>query len=151
LVALDVEDCGVRGRDLIVRLRRGKTDQEGEGREVVIPSGKASCPVHALREWLRKARIRTGPVFRRVSRDGLVSTVRLPAGAVAQVVKMAAQGLGLDPNLYAGHSLRAGYVTTAALSGVPLWQIKKQTGHSTETMVETYVRDGHVKTGPSFL
>lgn len=151
LVALDVEDCGMRGRDLIVRLRRGKTDQEGEGREVVLPNGKAICPVRALKAWLRKAQIQSGPVFRRVGRDGLVGSARLPAGVVAQVVKAAAKGLGLDPSLYAGHSLRAGYVTTAALNGVPLWQIKKHTGHSTETMVETYVRDGNLKAGPSFL
>lgn len=151
LVALDVEDCGMRGRDLVIHLRMGKTDQEGEGREVVIPSGKAICPVRALKEWLRKAQVRSGAVFRRVSRDGLVSSARIPSGTVAQVVKMAALGLGLDPTLYAGHSLRAGYVTTAALKGVPLWRIKKQTGHSTETMVETYVRDGNLKAGPSFL
>ncbi len=118
---------------------------------MVIPSGKEICPVRALKEWLRKAQIRTGAVFRRVSRDGFVGSARLPAGALAQVVKTAAQGLGLDPALYAGHSLRAGYVTTAALKGMPLWQIKRQTGHSTETMVETYVRDGNLKAGPSFL
>jgi integrase len=47
---------------------------------------------------------------------------------------------GLNPTLYSGHSLRAGFATSAAASGMSLWQIKAQTGHVTDAMVGRYVR-----------
>jgi len=39
-----------------------------------------------------------------------------------------------------GHSLRAGFVTSAAAAGVPAWRIKAQTGHASEAMVGRYIR-----------
>jgi integrase len=46
LVSLDIEDLRFTAEGLVVRLRRSKTDQEGEGREVGIPYGStpATCP-----------------------------------------------------------------------------------------------------------
>jgi integrase len=42
--------------------------------------------------------------------------------------------------MYSGHSLRAGFATSAAATGMPIWQIKAQTGHVTDAMVGRYVR-----------
>jgi len=63
-----------------------------------------------------------------------------PPAAVALLVKERAIAAGLDPALYAGHSLRAGFATSAALGGAPEWAIMKQTGHKSRTMLDRYVR-----------
>ena len=45
LVALDVDDIDEEPRGLRIRIRRSKTDQEGDGRELGIPRGTTSKPV----------------------------------------------------------------------------------------------------------
>lgn len=141
LVAIQVEDISRRRGGIVVRLGRGKTDQEGRGREVAIPRGQGRrCPVMALERWLTAAKIESGPVFRRLTRYGEPTHHPLSGGAVAVAVKRCVARLGLDPRGYGGHSLRAGYVTTAAIKGIPLWQVKRQTGHSRDTTVECYIR-----------
>ena len=142
LVALNVEDLGMRGAQMVVTIRSSKTDQEARGRVVVVPKGsrKSRCAVEATVAWLETAGIAAGAVFRPINRHGTVLEKRLSAGSVGVVVKRSAAKLGLDPRHYGGHSLRAGYVTTAALKGVPLWRVREQTGHSRETMVECYIR-----------
>src|SRR5438876_9351110 len=72
LVSLDVADVTFGADGLIVQLRRSKTDLEGEGRKVGLPSGTnpLTCPVRALRAWLDGAAIARGPIFRSVDRHG---------------------------------------------------------------------------------
>jgi integrase len=152
LVAIDVEDLTTRGRDLVVTLWRSKTDQNAAGRQVVVPRGpRGRCPVEAVQAWLRASAIREGPVFRRLTRYGDVTQMRLDPAAVCAAVKRCAAALGLDPKLYGGHSLRSGYVTTAALQGMPLWQVRLQTGHKRDSTVECYVRVPASATTPRLL
>ncbi len=144
LVSLDVEDLEETEDGLRVQLRRGKTDQEGQGREVGIPRGHnpSTCPVRAVVAWRSLAGITAGPLFRAVSRHGLVSRGRLSDRGVARIVQRAAQNAGLDPALYAGHSLRAGLATSAAAGGASERAIMAQTGHRSVTMVRRYIRSG---------
>ncbi len=152
LAGINVEDCGRRGAELIIKLRKSKTDQEGKGREVVIPPGaNGVCPVTALIDWLERSKIRSGALFRALAVGDCVSERRIGAGAVGSIVKTSVLLAGLDPRQYSAHSLRSGYVTSAALKGVPLWQIKRQTGHSRETMVETYIRPIDALAAPRLL
>ncbi|MDP9350155.1 MAG: integrase, partial [Chloroflexota bacterium] len=98
---------------MVATLRRSKTDQEGEGRRVGIPYGSnpSTCPVRSLRSWLEASGIESGPLFRGVDRHGRLLPGRLSDKAVALVVKRRAQGAGLDPSKYSGHSLRSGLAT----------------------------------------
>ena len=64
-----------------------------------------------------RAGIGDGAVFRPVSRYGRIGTGRLTAQTVALVVKRAATAAGLDPARLAGHSLRSGFATSAAIAG----------------------------------
>ena len=57
------------------------------------------------------------------------------------IVKRAAKRAGLDPDNYAGHSLRAGHVTSAARAGVDDHVIMQTTGHTNRTMLARYRRD----------
>jgi integrase len=140
LVAID---CGSVRRSLhglVITIPRSKSDQEGRGREVVIPHGRRVCPVEAFDAWLSASGITDGPVFRSILKGGLVGQRRLSPDAVARIVKYRAKAAGLDPTRYAGHSLRAGFVTSAAAAGMPTWRIKAQTGHATDAMVSRYIR-----------
>ena len=51
---------------------------------------------------------------------------------------------GLKPEGFSGHSLRSGFVTSAAMAGVATWRIRKQTGHASDVMLARYVRDGEM-------
>lgn len=124
-------------KGLLVTLR-GKTGW----REVEIGRGSsdATCPIAALRTWLRFAKIHHGPLFRRVS--GKAQTVgldRLNDREVARLVKRAALAAGLRPDLsegkrafaFAGHSLRAGLASSAE---VEERYVQKQLGHASAEM-----------------
>jgi len=141
LVGIDVEDLEWKPEGLMIKVGKSKTDQEGEGREVFIPStNKNICAVAVMRVWLDHTGIDNGPVFRSVSRYGRAQAKRLSSEAVAVIIKKLAKNVGLDPKQFSGHSLRAGYVTTAAQQGQPIWQIKRQTGHLSDGIVDRYIR-----------
>jgi integrase len=143
LVGLDLADCEFSKDGLTITLRRSKTDQEGAGRKVGVPYGSypQTCPVRTLSAWIEAAGS-AGPLFRAISRHGQVKAGRLAGLAVARVVKKLAERAGLDAAKYAGHSLRAGHATAAAIAGASERSIMNQTGHRSVQMVRRYIRDG---------
>ncbi len=141
LVSLDVSDLEFVAEGLVIRLRRSKTDQEGKGREIAIPFvGRRHCPCRALQAWLRDSGIGEGAIFRRIDKAEQVLPARLSAQAVGVVIKHRAEEAGLDPTLYSGHSLRAGFATSAAKAGVSAASIRAQTGHKSDAMLQRYIR-----------
>ncbi len=143
---------------LTLLLRASKTDRDAKGQPVGIPRvGGPLCPVAALAAW--KAALLTAghtvgdadPVFRDVSRWEQVAAAALHPGSVARIVKrlvaaVPTDGLDeelrrrLDPARYAGHSLRAGFVTTAAIEGKDILDILMTTRHAEPRTVIDYVR-----------
>jgi integrase len=95
-----------------------------------------------LQGWLETAALTEGPVFRSLNRHGRLCAGRLAPADVARVVKKLAERAGLDAVKYAGHSLRAGHATAAAISGASERSIMNQTGHRSVQMVRRYIRDG---------
>ena len=145
LVAITCSDIERVPQGIVMTITRSKTDQEGRGRRIGIPyAHDRVCPVKALEAWLRVSGINDGPVFRAVSRHGRIGLGALSDKAVALIVKERAEAAGLDPGRYAGHSLRAGFATSAAAAGVPLWKIRAQTGHASDAMLGRYVREGEL-------
>lgn len=146
LVGLDVEDCIFSKDGLTVTLRRSKTDQEGLGRKIGIPYGSdpLTCPVRALQAWIERSAIAGGPMFRSINRHGQVQAGRMPDKTVALVVKKLAARAGLDAVKYAGHSLRSGFATQAAIGGASERSIQTQTGHRSVQMLRRYIRDGNL-------
>ena len=88
------------------------------------------------------AGISSGPLFRPIDKHGRIGPGRLSDRAVALVVKRTAAAAGLDPERYAGHSLRARLATSAAEAGASERSIMNQTGHRSVTMVRKYIREG---------
>jgi site-specific recombinase XerD len=122
LCALEVADLTEVPDGLRVLIRRSKGDQEGQGQEVAIPRGYKLRPVEAVQTWLAAASISAGPVFRAVGRGGRVSCDALADDSAARIVKRYARRVGLDPASYAGHSLRSGFLTSAAETGASVWK-----------------------------
>jgi site-specific recombinase XerD len=144
LVGLNYEDLGFVPEGLVISLRRSKTDQEAQGRKVAIPYGSNpdTCPVRTLQAWLKVSGIAAGPLFRAVTAGGRVRSSRLCDRVVALTVKRYARACGRDARQFAGHSLRAGLATSAAIGGASERSIMAQTGHRSVNMVRRYIRDG---------
>jgi integrase len=148
LVAIDLVDFERVREGIVLTIRRSKTDQDGVGRRIGIPFGRTiHCPVRALDAWLTAARIEDGPVFRPVDRHGRVSVGRLSGEAVSLIVCARMAAAGFDSAGYSGHSLRAGFATSATRAGVPTFKIRQQTGHASDAMLSRYVRDGELFLG----
>lgn len=144
LVSLDVGDARFTREGVVVTLRTSKTDQGGEGMLKGIPYGSQleTCPVRSLQEWVERASITEGPLFRPIDRHHNIGPTRLHPGSVARIVKTAAERAGLDPALFSGHSLRAGLATAAAEAGVSEADIMAQTGHRSVAVARRYIRRG---------
>src|SRR5690606_20413566 len=129
LAALTVDDLTFGADGVDVLIRRSKTDQEGQGQTVAIPHGLHLKPVEALRDWLSAAAITAGPIFRAVSRSGRLAEEAITGHTVANVVKRYAKLAGLEVSGFSGHSLRAGFVTSAADRGAYLNRIMDVSRH----------------------
>jgi len=162
LVALDVADLAWEPKGCRVAIRCSKTDQEGEGAVVAVPKGRRLTPLAHLRAWLAAAGITEGAVFRPLWKGGgrqgssgfangeptrlhrRMRDVRLSDHAVARIVQARAAAAGLDPARYAGHSLRAGFVTAAARAGTDVWKIQQVSRHKSMQVLSGYVRDARL-------
>jgi integrase len=141
LVALDVEDVAFVPEGLEVTIRRSKTDQEGEGATLGLPfaSDPACCPVRALRAHLEGAEITTGAIFSG-ERDGR----RLSGKAAAARVKRLAAKVGHDPDRIGGHSLRRGFITSAARAKVLERDIMRHSRHRSLTVFRGYIEEATI-------
>ena len=153
LVALEVSDLAFEPEGMRVHIRHSKTDQEGRGQEIAIPRGTKLRPVKAVQDWMEAAGIKDGPLFRSIDRHGIVGNA-LSAQSVALIVKQHADRAGLDPREFAGHSLRAGFLTSAAEAGADVLRMMEVSRHKRVETVQGYVRrangfKGHA--GTTFL
>ena len=145
IVSLNAEDLQFKDRTLRVMLRKSKTDQEREGRTVVILPGHIlrTCPVAAVRAWLNAAELEHAggdPIFRPINRHSGIELNRLSDRAVDLIVKGAAQAAHLKES-YSAHSLRAGHVTESLARGHDRAAIKRQTGHASDAVLDRYARE----------
>jgi site-specific recombinase XerD len=140
LVALDVSDLREVDAGLLVTIRGSKTDQERVGQTIAIPRGSIACPVAAVREWLDAAGIAEGAIFRPVTKAGTVRDRRLTPHSVAAIVKARAARVGLKAEDFGGHSLRAGFLTSAAAKGASLFKMMDVSRHKSVDTLRGYVR-----------
>ena len=141
VVALNVEDLEEVDEGFKVTIARSKTDQEAAGALVGVPRAEDPelCPVRSVRAWLDAAGHTRGALFRAVSKSGRLGA-RISGRALARIVQRAAKRAGLDPRLFGGHSLRSGFMSTAAERGKSLAEIMRQSRHRTERVALGYIR-----------
>jgi len=141
ITALNVSDLVRTPEGLRVTIRRSKSDQESVGVTIAIPAGRRLKPVQHLDAWLERAAVTEGPLFRRLSQCGMrVLADRMSDRSVAEIVNARAKAAGLDPAAFAGHSLRAGFLTSAARAGASIWKMQEQSRHKSLNVLSGYVR-----------
>jgi integrase len=152
LVGVRMEHLNFSPSGLDIELPASKTDQEKHGRIVFIPRSRGDhCPVQSMMRWLKTAGIKTGHVFRSVNRYDGIAEQGLTSQSVALILKAAIAQTGADAQNISGHSLRAGYCTSAAEQGQQSWQIRMQTGHKSDVTLARYIRYNSRKAIPSLL
>jgi integrase len=141
LAGLLLDDAEFSERGVVLKIRHSKTDQAGKGRLVGVPHGKHldTCPVKSLESWIGRRGNFPGPLFSRLDWHSPRGRAIEPE-RIGQIVQQAVKRIGLDPKLYGGHSLRAGFVTEAGESGAGELQIASQTGHKDLSVLRAYFR-----------
>ena len=141
-------------KGLVIEVGRSKSDQESKGAVIGIPFGShaETCPVRALRAWLDASGITSGPVFRSVTRHGHINKSAMTGHGIALAVKRAvfrtALADGYDKkaaytlaDTVGGHSLRAGFVTSADAAGAPIAKVMEQARHVRFETTRGYIRE----------
>jgi len=141
IVLLGFEDLQFSKRGLLVRIVRSKTDQFGEGQEIAVPfvENHALCAVRAVRTWLDAANISAGPLFRSLTPHRSVQDAPITGRDVANLIQRLATRARLTGD-FSGHSLRAGFATSAAQAKVPLDVIMRTTRHRSLSVLQGYIR-----------
>jgi integrase len=80
-------------------------------------------------------------LLRPVTKGGRVGAAGMSGHAVNAVIKRRVAAAGLDPALFGGHSLRAGFVTQAFRSGADAAAVRRQSGHTGDAVLEVYRRE----------
>ena len=140
LVDLKVNDIEFRPKGMMIQIRRSKTDQDGKGAMIPVPNGGKLQAVAALSAWLEAAGITEGSIFRPIDRHGRIAPAALSDHAVAAIVKKVLGAAGLDASVFSGHSLRAGFVTSALANKVDAFKIMGITRHVKVDTLKGYDR-----------
>lgn len=116
-------------------VKRTKTDQQGEGSWKAVRFGivEATCPVRALKLWLD---VRAA-IWKNTKH---VTVFGIGERTVDRIVKRAVKSIGEDPALYAGHSMRAGFVTEMRARKRSDVEIMAVTGHERAETLGIYDR-----------
>ena len=146
IVSLDYDDLDFVPEGLKINIKRSKTDQFGEGFTKALPYFDSSqyCPVVSLKNWIEISGITKGPLFRRFVKGSKLSEKRLTDQTVALLIKEYLNLAGIDSKNYSGHSLRSGFATSAAESGVEERSIMAMTGHKSAEMVRRYIKEANL-------
>ena len=126
---------------MFIYIRRSKTDQEGRGHKIAVPEGRYVKPIKRLRDWLKVSGITESYLFQTMKRGGKLRGLPMHHSDIPRLVKHYAALIGLDPKQVSGHSLRAGFVTSAAVHHARLDKIMEVTRHSNPSTVMRYIRD----------
>ena len=146
LVSLDYDDLDFVTEGVKINLKRSKTDQFGEGSTKALPyfDNSKYCPVLSLKNWIKLTNIKSGPLFRRFAKGSILTLNRLTDQTVALVIKKYLKLAGIESKNYSGHSLRSGFATSAAESGVEERSIMAMTGHKSTEMVRRYIKEANL-------
>ena len=153
LAAVHVEHLEARDRGLRLTLPRSKGERGGRVVTVAIPYGRTElCPVRAVRRWQDAAGIGTGALFRRVwlppsagpgpLPSPTLGTAAIDPGTVARIIKKRAVAAGFDGDVFGGHSLKRGALTTGMDNGVHPTRLKQLGRHKSYAVLDDYLQFG---------
>ncbi|NHN89867.1 tyrosine-type recombinase/integrase [Acetobacter conturbans] len=129
--------------DAVIRIRRSKTDQEGEGTFRYVAPDTAAL----LKEWIARAGLGDGtgdaPLFRSVRKGGRQIGEGLSPYDVTRIIKRLAQQAGFAPDITArlsSHSPRIGATQDMEAYDISMAGIMLAAGWKSPTMVARYTR-----------
>ena len=144
IVALGVEHVGLVPEGLRLTIARSKTDRTGAGAVIAIPEGSRIRPKALLLAWMAAAGHASGPLFRRLSRSDALTEAAMSDRAIARLVQQHAAAAGYDPTQFAGHSLRAGFLTEGAAQGATIFKLQEVSRHKSVQVLSDYVRNAEL-------
>ena len=107
-------------KDNTLTIRQSKTDQLGEGRVLFV----GDETVQVIEELKAKANISRGALFRRVLKNGKMTTIRLTPEAIREIIKKRSQGIREVKGRVSGHSLRVGSAVSLARGNASLVEMQ---------------------------
>ncbi|MER9558217.1 site-specific integrase [Mesorhizobium sp. M0323] len=128
---------GLRIPCLKIRLGRTKTTQADTDAFVLL----VGRPVLVLQDWLERAGIAEGAVFRGIDRWGNLEKRALTPQAVNLILKRRIAEAGLDPQAFSAHGLRSGYLTETARRGISLPEAMQQSQHRSVQQASNYYNE----------
>lgn len=144
LVSLKVEHLERIDGGYLIKLTKSKTDQAGNGQSLPLLGTAAK----ALSEWLLRAGIREGHLFRGIRNNNQLNP-SISGRAINDVVKRHAKLAGFNPDDFGAHSLRAGFITEAGCQGISLKDAMQLSGHHDTTVALGYYRHGQLISNPA--
>ena len=128
LAAICADHINWQANGIEILIPKSKTDQQNTGQYCAIPNGNEKLwAVHALKEWVDKAKINDGFIFRRIYKGDKISDVNLTAATVNEILKKHAHDARIENAIdFSSHSMRRGLATTASRDGVSIPAIMRQ-------------------------
>lgn len=127
---------------LSIHLGRTKTTQADTDAFVLL----IGRPVSALKDWLARAGIADGAVFRGIDRWGNLEPRALTPRRQPHP-ETPRRPAGLDAQLFSAHGLRAGYLTETAHRGIPLVEAMQPSLHRSVQQASRYCNDAERQLG----
>ena len=140
LAGLQLADLELVPEGVKLTIRHSKTDQEGEGQVIAVPSGKVLTPVARLNAWVVVRGGAAGPLFLQISPQGVLTDLPMSDRSIARLVQKYAGRVGLDAEAVGGHSLRAGFVTEAVRACASMPKMQEVSRHKKVDVLLGYVR-----------
>lgn len=140
IVALTLEDIELVPQGLKIIIQGSKTDQERAGTVIAIPEGRRIRPKALLLAWMEAAGHQEGPLFRKLTPADRLTERPMSDRSIARLVQKHAAAAGYDPREFAGHSLRAGFLTEAEASGASIFKMQEVSRHKSVQVLAAYVR-----------
>ena len=138
---LMVEDVAIlKDKSMQVRIRKSKTDQTGQGAQIFVPRGAVIKPGCVIEDWINISGIQSGYLIRGVSRGGHVQNKKFHHSNISRIVKYYANKIGYDERCFSGHSLRSGFITSAAHSKATVDKIMEISRHVQVNTLMKYIR-----------
>ena len=126
-------------QSVVIRLGPTKTCRHGAGVHVELARGTQAFEfLHRLFVARNLFKKQDEYVFCMVRDNVLYPLKKASEESFRQLIKSTVASIGLDPNLYSGHSCRAGGATDLFAAGVPYYVVKKYGRWSSDTALIYY-------------
>jgi integrase len=140
-------------RGTVVTLPTSKGSQT-EAVTIVVPCEDMRTACDALERWAAVAGLQPAqPVFRPIDKGGTIAPDRLTDRSISRIVKARIRKLAIAKGkteleaetiaqAFSGHSMRAGYASTAGAHDEPAYRIQQRMRHKSADTTTGYIRAG---------